>query len=71
MHELSESSGGVLCNILPEAHALTGCGTVSAIYGIGKKALMNVITKSPENFSELVKLSDTDGDAADWSRLGS
>ena len=55
--------GGVLCNILPETRALTGCDTASGIYGIGKKTLMKVITKTPENFSELVKLSGTDGDA--------
>ena len=35
-----------------------------AMYGIGKKTLMKVIIKSPDNFSELVKLSGTDGDAA-------
>ena len=44
VHEMSESLGGVLCNILPEAHALTGCDTASGIYGIGKKTLMKVIT---------------------------
>ena len=61
--EMSESLGGVLCNILPEARALTGCDTASGIYGIGKKTLMKVITKTPEHFSELVQLSGTDGDA--------
>ena len=64
VHEISESSDGVLCNILSEAHALMGCDTASAIYGIGKNTLMKVITKSPENFIECVKLSGTDGDAA-------
>ena len=37
VHYMSESLGGVLCNILPEARALTGCDTASGIYGIGKK----------------------------------
>ena len=60
MHEIYDSSGG----IFPEAHALTGSDTSSAIFGIGKKTSMKVITKSPENFSELVKLSGTDDDAA-------
>ena len=33
------SSCGILCNILPEAHVLTGCDTTSAmhVYGIGKR----------------------------------
>ena len=43
---------------------LTGSDTASAIFGIGKKTFMKVITKSPDNFSELVKLSGTDDDAA-------
>ena len=60
---MSESLGRVLCNILSEARALAGCDTASGIYGIGKKTLMKVITKAPENFSELVKLSGTDADA--------
>ena len=34
------------------------------MYVIGKKTLMKVILKSSENFSELVKLSGTDFDAA-------
>ena len=34
------------------------------MYVIGKKTLMKVIIKSSENFSELVKLSGTDRDAA-------
>ena len=61
------SSCGVLCNILPEAHVLTGCYTTSAIHlymGLEKETLMKVITKSPENVSKFVKLSGTDGDAA-------
>ena len=32
--------------------------------GLEKETLMKVITKSPENFSEFVKLSGTDGVAA-------
>ena len=32
--------------------------------GLEKETLMKVITKSPENVSEFVKLSGTDGDAA-------
>ena len=31
MHDISESLGGLLCNILPEVHALAGCDTASAI----------------------------------------
>ena len=47
VHEMSESLGGVLCNILPEAHALTGCDRASGIYGIVKKTPMKVITNKP------------------------
>ena len=64
VHEIAKGLGGVPFNKLPEAHVLTGCDRASAIYGIGIKTLMKVITKTPENFSELVKLSGTDGDAA-------
>ena len=37
VHDLCNSLSSITCEILPAVHALTGCDTTSAIFGIGKK----------------------------------
>ena len=36
VHELCKSVSSVVCEILPDVHALTGCDTTSSFFGIGK-----------------------------------
>jgi hypothetical protein len=36
VHELCKSLSSVVCEILPAAHAVTGCDTTSSFFGIGK-----------------------------------
>jgi hypothetical protein len=38
VHDLCSSLSSITCEILPAVHALTGCDTTSAIFGIGKKS---------------------------------
>ena len=37
VHDLCSSLSSITCEILPAVHALTGCDTTSAIFGIGKQ----------------------------------
>jgi hypothetical protein len=43
VHDLCKSLSAVLCRILPAAHALTGCDTTSAMFGIGKKSVYKLL----------------------------
>ena len=37
VHEIVNSLNPVFCQILPAAHALSGCDTTSSMFGIGEK----------------------------------
>ena len=58
-----------MCEILPAAHALTGCDTTSSFFGIGKKSMFKALKETPNQFSDLsrIECSDID-DSVDLSR---
>jgi hypothetical protein len=64
VHDLCKSLSAVLCRILPAAHALTGCDTTSAMFGIGKKSVYKLLKESPDEFKDLCKLGDSDVETA-------
>ena len=37
VHDVMQELGGKMCRALPALHAITGCGSTSALAGIGKK----------------------------------
>ena len=39
IHEICSVVPPILCEILPSVHALTGCDSTSAFFGIGKKTV--------------------------------
>ena len=43
VHEICSSFASVFTSILPAVHALTGCDSVSSLYGIGKKKMIKII----------------------------
>ena len=43
VHLLCQKLGQKLCKVLPAFHALTGCDTISAIAGVGKKKAWKVL----------------------------
>ena len=43
VHRIVANSNPTLINILPAVHALTGCDSVSSLYGIGKKSVMKIL----------------------------
>ena len=45
IHDIANSVGSATCTILPECHALTGCDTVSSLYGVGKKKMRQLVMK--------------------------
>jgi hypothetical protein len=69
VHELCKSLSSVVCEILPAAHALTGCDTTSSFFGIGKKSMFKALKETPNQFSDLsrIECSDID-DSVDLSR---
>ena len=64
VHDSCKSLSAVLCRILPAVHALTGCDTTSAIFGIGKKSVYKLLKESPDEFKDLCKLCDSDVETA-------
>jgi hypothetical protein len=59
-HDTKHKSGvtlsPVFTNILPAAHAVTGCDTTSLLFSIGKQSVFKVLKENPENFKDLSKL---------------
>jgi hypothetical protein len=62
VHSICSILNPVLCNILPAAHAITGCDTTSSLFGIGKRTVFKVLKDSPENFRDVSILADCDTD---------
>ena len=63
VHELSRSLSSTACQILPVAHALTGCDTTSSLFRIGKKSVFRLLRNCPEQYTELAKVGDVDSSA--------
>ena len=42
------------CKLLPAAHCLTGCDSVSAFYRIGKKSVIKCPVKYDKGFGKLI-----------------
>ena len=65
VHKICEALQPTECAILPAVHCLTGCDSVSAFYGIGKKSVINCLkTNGCDMFSELENLHIMSEDAA-------
>ena len=46
VHDLYNSLGAEMANILPVAHSLTGCDTTSSFFGIGKKTVYKILKQN-------------------------
>jgi hypothetical protein len=62
VHSICSILNPVLCNILPAAHAITGCDSTTSLFGIDKRTVFKVLKDSPENFRDLSILADCDTD---------
>lgn len=61
IHNICNSLGRALCDIIPAVHALTGCDSVSAMHGIGKKTVMKVLKEGgADTFKDLSLLGECD-----------
>ena len=60
VHEICSTLSPVFANILPAAHAVTGCDTTSLLFRIGKRNVFKVLKENPDNFKDLSNLSDCD-----------
>ena len=58
VHDLCSSLSTIICEILPAVHALTGCDTTSAIFGIGKQSVFKLINSSSAELSDLSQFKD-------------
>jgi 5'-3' exonuclease len=54
IHLVECELSSITCEILPAVHALTGCDTTSAIFGIGKKSVFKLIKSSSAELSGIV-----------------
>jgi hypothetical protein len=64
VHEICSTLSPVFTNILPAAHAVTGCDTTSLLFGIGKRGVFKVLKENPDNFKDLSNLADCDVDVS-------
>jgi hypothetical protein len=62
--EICSTLSPVCTNILPAAHAVTGCDTTSLLFGIGKWSVFKVLKENPDNFKDLLNLADCDVDVS-------
>ena len=61
VHDICRSYSPVFINILPAIHALTGCDSTSAFFGIGKKSVYTMVTdKGAHCFEALLFLGGQD-----------
>jgi hypothetical protein len=51
VHDLYNSLGAEMTNILPVAHSLTGCDTTSSFFGIGKKTVYSFLLGAKNLFT--------------------
>ena len=57
--------GPQFCNVLPVMHSLTGCDSVSSLFGIGNKTVFNVVMqKLVDHFMALTTLGTSNKEAA-------
>jgi hypothetical protein len=54
VHELCKSLSSAVCEILPAAHALTGCDTTSSFFGIGKKSMFKALKETLNQFQDQI-----------------
>jgi hypothetical protein len=50
-----------VCEILPAAHALTGCDTTSSFFGIGKKCMLKALKETPNQRSSMTCITRVQG----------
>ena len=58
----------IINNILP-AHVLSGCDTVSFLWGIGKGTLLNVLTSGEKSLNKLGNTQGQEGDVMSWCTI--
>ena len=69
VHEITKALSPTLLQILPAAHALTGCDTTSGIFGIGKKSVYKYLKSNTAKYKDLHTIGDADTETAvDLSR---
>lgn len=49
VHSLASELGKATCQSLPSVHAITGCDSTNAIFGIGKKTACTILQNMPES----------------------
>ena len=53
VHSICSVLNPVLCNILPAAHAITGCDLTSSLFGIGKRTVFSKYLKTAQKTLEI------------------
>jgi len=64
VHDVCSTLSDITCQILPSVHALTGCDTTSAFFGIGKKSVFKLLKTSSDDLFSLANLGTFDIDDA-------
>ena len=62
MHDLYNSLGAEIANMLPVAHSLTGCDTTSSFFDIGKKTVYKILKHNATKYQNLTNLASSDVD---------
>ena len=61
IHNIPKTLGLLVCLVLPAIRALTGCESISALFGIGKKSVLKMVQDTGINeFTDLSELYGSD-----------
>ena len=70
IHSLHQSLGKELCKSLLFVHAMSGCDTTSAFFGMGKLKTMNILTSSAEVRQQMKLFGDISADKETIGNVG-
>ena len=57
-HTVSDALGQPVCDALPGYHAITGCDSVSSLFGIWKKKSFDALLASEQHHASLTELGN-------------
>ena len=59
IHDIIDQLGFSVVQLLPAVHSITGCDSVSSLFGVGKKNAFETLKENSENLSEMRLFGDS------------
>jgi hypothetical protein len=65
VHEIVETIGEEICELLPAFHVLTGCDSTSSLHGIGKKKALSILRTNMDVLQDTKEIGNDDSEISD------